>query len=173
MFFCYFTKWIFSKSVLKVEQFYLGHFCTKICCQNVSKAAQSGHTECARVSPRFFPAPIPSVESTTLSLILKRQTQTAAKGPSFLSIFSIPSYLSIQFLPIYLFNSFLSINSIPSYLSIQFLPIYLPCLFVVSNNFLACSRFNLNVSTFDYFTESAKKIMFDDLVSAIGKRQMW
>ena len=131
----YFTKWIFSKSVLKVEQFYLGHFCTKICCQNVSKAAQSGHTECARVSPRFFPAPIPSVESTTLSLILKRQTQTAAKGPSFLSIF-------------------------------------LPCLFVVSNNFLACSRFNLNVSTFDYFTESAKKIMFDDLVSAIGKRQM-
>ena len=136
MFFCYFTKWIFSKSVLKVEQFYLGHFCTKICCQNVSKAAQSGHTECARVSPRFFPAPIPSVESTTLSLILKRQTQTAAKGPSFLSIF-------------------------------------LPCLFVVSNNFLACSRFNLNVSTFDYFTESAKKIMFDDLVSAIGKRQMW
>lgn len=135
MFFCYFTKWIFSKSVLKVEQFYLGHFCTKICCQNVSKAAQSGHTECARVSPRFFPAPIPSVESTTLSLILKRQTQTAAKGPSFLSIF-------------------------------------LPCLFVVSNNFLACSRFNLNVSTFDYFTESAKKIMFDDLVSAIGKRQM-
>ena len=131
MFFCYFTKWIFSKSVLKVEQFYLGHFCTKICCQNVSKAAQSGHTECARVSPRFFPAPIPSVESTTLSLILKRQTQTAAKGPSFLSIF-------------------------------------LPCLFVVSNNFLACSRFNLNVSTFDYFTESAKKIMF----SAIGKRQM-
>lgn len=135
MFFCYFTKWIFSKSVLKVEQFYLGHFCTKICCQNVSKAAQSGHTECARVSPRFFPAPIPSVESTTLSLILKRQTQTAAKGPSFLSI-------------------------------------YLPCLFVASNNFLACSRFNLNVSTFDYFTESAKKIMFDDLVSAIGKRQM-
>ena len=135
MFFCYFTKWIFSKSVLKVEQFYLGHFCTKICCQNVSKAAQSGHTECARVSPRFFPAPIPSVESTTLSLILKRQTQTAAKGPSFLYIF-------------------------------------LPCLFVVSNNFLACSRFNLNVSTFDYFTESAKKIMFDDLVSAIGKRQM-
>ena len=87
MFFCDFTKWIFSKSVLKVEQFYLGHFCTKICCQNVSKAAQSGHTECARVSPRFFPAPIPSVESTTLSLILKRQTQTAAKGPSFLSIY--------------------------------------------------------------------------------------
>ena len=34
----------FSKSAIKVEQCYLGRFCSKICCENVSKQVQSGHT---------------------------------------------------------------------------------------------------------------------------------
>ena len=38
------TKFTFFKIAIKVTK-YLGHFCTKICHQGLSKVAQSGHTE--------------------------------------------------------------------------------------------------------------------------------